>query len=43
MTYAGEPSMTSYELQLQFQELEPIFNDDYTDADGGKTDSNIGY
>ncbi len=44
MTYAGEqPSMTSYELQLQFQELEPIFNDDYTNADNGKVDSNIGY
>jgi hypothetical protein len=43
MTYASEPSMTSYEMQLQFQELEPIFNDDYTDADGGQADSNIGY
>jgi hypothetical protein len=43
MTYATEKSMTSYEMQLQFQELEPIFNDDYTDADNGKSDSNIGY
>ena len=46
MTYAGEPSMTAYELQLQFQELEPIFNDDYTALD--KDDDNskemqIGY
>lgn len=39
MTYAGdEPSMTGYELQLQFQELEPIFNDDYDDKD-----TEIGY
>jgi hypothetical protein len=39
MTYAGdEPSMTAYELQLQFQELEPIFNDDY-----GNEDTQIGY
>jgi hypothetical protein len=42
MTYAGEPSMTSYELQLQFQELEPIFNDDYTELDKDQ-DLNIGY
>jgi hypothetical protein len=42
MTYAGEPSMTSYELQLQFQELEPIFNDDYTDLDKDQ-DNFIGY
>lgn len=42
MTYAGEPSMTSYELQLQFQELEPIFNDDYTDLDQNQ-DTLIGY
>jgi len=38
MTYAGDASMTAYELQLQFQELEPIFNDDY-----GNEDTNIGY
>jgi hypothetical protein len=42
MTYASEPSMTSYELQLQFQELEPIFNDDYTELDKD-ADSSIGY
>ena len=41
MTYAGEPSMTAYELQLQFQELEPIFNDDYS-IDGNE-DKEIGY
>lgn len=38
MTYAGEPSMTAYELQLTFQELEPIFNDDY-----GNDYDNVGY
>ena len=42
MTYAGEPSMTAYELQLQFQELEPIFNDDYGNASNG-IDTEIGY
>jgi len=32
MTYAGdEKSMTSYRLSLQFQELEPIFDDEYGD------------
>ena len=30
MTYAGkEKSMVAYELQLQFQELEPLFDDEY--------------
>jgi hypothetical protein len=29
-------------LQLQFQELEPIFNDDYTELDKDQ-DLNIGY
>jgi len=29
MTFAGEPSMTSYELQLQFQELVPLYDDEY--------------
>jgi len=32
MTYGGnEKSMTSYRLSLQFQELEPIFDDEYGD------------
>ena len=34
--------MTSYEIQMTFQELEPIFNDDYTNLDGDG-DSTIGY
>ena len=29
MTYAGEPSMVAYELTLSFQELEPLFDDEY--------------
>lgn len=31
MTYAGEPSMVAYELSLSFQELEPLFDDEYGD------------
>lgn len=39
MTYGGkEKSMTSYRLTLQFQELEPLFDDEY-----GLTDDNIGF
>ena len=34
-------SMTAYELTLSFQELEPIFDDDYDDGDNLPT--NIGY
>jgi len=38
MTFAGpEASMTSYELQLQFQELVPLFDDEYG------ADNNIGF
>ena len=38
MTFAGpEASMTSYELQLQFQELVPLFDDEYGD------NNNIGF
>jgi hypothetical protein len=43
MTYAGdETSMTAYDLQLQFSELEPIFNDEYTELDKD-SDSSIGF
>lgn len=43
MTYSGdETSMTAYDLSLQFSELEPIFNDEYTELDGDK-DTLIGY
>jgi hypothetical protein len=40
MTYAGkEKSMVAYELQLQFQELEPLFDDEY----GPNDFDNIGF
>ena len=41
MTFA-DGLMTSYEITMQFQELEPIFNDDYKKLDGDN-DSVIGY
>lgn len=34
--------LVSYEMQMQFTELEPIFNDDYTSLDGN-ADTEIGY
>jgi len=37
-----DSSMISYELQFSFQELEPIYNDDYTKIDGN-SDTHIGY
>jgi hypothetical protein len=40
MTYDGEPSMTCYELSLTFQELAPIFDDDYGTEE---PITNIGY
>jgi secreted Zn-dependent insulinase-like peptidase len=42
MTF-GDGLMTSYEITMQFQELEPIFNDDYSKLPGGNTDTVIGY
>lgn len=41
MTFA-DGLMTSYEITMQFQELEPIFNDDYYQLDKNQ-DSVIGY
>jgi hypothetical protein len=35
-------AMVSYEIQMQFTELEPIFNDDYGNAEN-KDDTEIGY
>lgn len=35
-------AMVSYQITMQFQELEPIFNDDYTTLDGN-ADTQIGY
>lgn len=45
MSFNGqEPSMTSYELTLEFQELEPIFDDDYDITENkDKFPQNIGY
>ena len=34
--------MSSYNIQLSFKELEPVFNDEYTELDGNN-DSMIGY
>jgi len=43
MTYGGdEKSMTAYRLTLQFQELEPIFDDEYDQIDKNK-DTHIGF
>lgn len=43
MSFNGnERSMTSYELTLQFQELVPLFDDDYGNNDTGEN-NNIGY
>jgi hypothetical protein len=41
MTY-GDSSMTAYELSLTFQELEPIFDDEYFEIDENK-DTSIGF
>ena len=41
MTYENT-SPVSYSMTLRFQELEPIFNDDYTNLDGD-TDDSIGF
>lgn len=43
MTYGGaEKSMTSYRLTLQFQELEPLFDDEYDQIDKN-ADTYIGF
>ena len=38
MTFEDDGSMVSYEMTLQFQELEPVYEDEY-----GQNDNNIGY
>ena len=35
--------MTSYEMQLSFKELEPVFDSDYDEATGGANNEFIGY
>jgi len=42
MTFA-DGAMTSYQIQMQFSELEPIYNDDYSKLPGGNSDTEIGY
>ena len=37
-----DTSMISYEIQFSFQELEPVYNDDYSKIDQN-TDTSIGY
>jgi len=38
----NDGAMVSYQITMQFQELEPIFNEDYTSLDQNK-DTDIGY
>ena len=44
-TYAtfGNTSPVAYELQFTFQELTPIFNDDYGNLEGTQEDTDIGF
>ena len=44
-TYAtfGNTSPIAYELQFTFQELTPIFNDDYGNLEGTQEDTDIGF
>ena len=43
MTYADDArTMTSYQLSLRFSELEPIYDNDYTELDDDK-DTTLGY
>ena len=35
--------MVSYEISMQLQELEPVFNNDYGNLDGSETDKEIGF
>ena len=37
-----DSSMIAYEVQFSFQELEPVFNQDYSQLDGN-SDESIGY
>jgi hypothetical protein len=41
-TYS-DGAMTQYDLSLTFGELEPIYDDDYTQLPGGDSDTEIGY
>ena len=35
--------MVSYEINMQLQELEPVYNNDYENLDGSQTDTEIGF
>ena len=39
----GDGAMTSYEIGLQFSELEAIYDDDYKNSGGKGNESEIGY
>ena len=41
MTYENQ-SMVAYEITFAFKEIEPIYNNDYSDLDGD-SDRSIGY
>lgn len=44
MTFAEDGGMVSYEITLQFKELEPVYEDDYQTLDKGTNDSaGVGY
>lgn len=36
-------SMVSYEISMEFNELEPVYNDEYSILPGGNADTHIGY
>lgn len=42
MTY-GDGSMVGYEMTLNFQEIEPIFDEDYDKLDEQGPDTTIGF
>ena len=43
MTYAGEPSMTSYQISMSFGEIEPIYADEYGGKGGIDEDQTMGF
>ena len=43
MTYAGEPSMTSYQISMSFGEIEPIYADEYGGKGGVDEDQTMGF
>ena len=43
MTYAGEPSMTYYQISMSFGEIEPIYADEYGGKGGVDEDQTMGF